>query len=133
VRPQINASGVALAKLVILSQLLVMLLLSAAGWLIVNQTIAYSLLIGGMICWIPNLYFAKKVFVISGARYAREVLRSFYSGEAVKLILTAVLFGLVWKNLKVDALSVFIGFIVVQFAHWMAPWILSNKALVNKS
>src|SRR5690606_2935274 len=78
---------------VLLAQGIVLVLAAVAlyGWR--GQVAGYSGLCGGLIVWLPNLYFAHKAFRFSGARAAQSIVRSFYAGEAGKLILTAVLFA----------------------------------------
>ena len=88
---------------------------------------ALSAAAGGLASLIPNLYFAYRTFRYSGARSARMIVRSFYSGEAVKLVLTAVIFALVFKYLKtLNVAAMFGGFIMVQMAVWVTP-LLSDR------
>jgi len=82
----------------------------------------YSALLGGLICLIPNVYFAFRAFKYRGARAARHIVRSFYLGEAVKLGLTAGLFTLVFVGVKPLApLALFIGYLSVQLVGWLVP------------
>ena len=89
----------------------------------------YSALCGGLIARLPNLYLARKAFQYDGARSARLIVRSFYLGEAGKLVLTAALFVLVFIEIKpLSALSLFLGFIATQLVCWVAPLLVtSNK------
>ena len=73
---------------VLMAQLIVLLLAAAVCWQWRGNVAGYSALSGGLIAWLPNLYFAHKAFRFSGARAAQEIVRSFYAGEAGKLILT---------------------------------------------
>ncbi len=83
---------------------------------------ALSAAAGGLASFIPNVYFAFRAFRYSGARSAQKILRSFYSGEAIKLILTAVIFALCFKYLKtLNVAALFGGFIMVQMAVWVTP------------
>lgn len=96
------------------------------GW---QGTVAgYSGLCGGVIAWLPNLYFAHKAFRFSGARAAQNIVRSFYAGEAGKLILTAVLFALTFAGVKpLDALAVFGVFLLTQGVGWLAPLLVNTR------
>lgn len=106
-------------RAVLLLQLVGCLLLSVLG-LFVGKIAAWSVLAGGLICVIPNAYFAWRAFRYRGARAAREILRSFYQGEAVKFVLTAVLFALVFVWLKpLSPLALFVGFIGTQIFGWV--------------
>ena len=75
--------------------LLTVLLLVWLGWVA-----GYSGFLGGVIAWLPNLYFARKAFRYGGARAARDILKSFYAGEAGKFILTAALFALLFASIS---------------------------------
>lgn len=83
---------------------------------------ALSAAAGGLASLIPNLYFAYRAFQFSGARSAQKILRSFYAGEAVKIVLTALIFALCFKYLKtLNVGALFGGFIMVQLAVWLTP------------
>ena len=85
---------------------------------------------GALACLLPNLYFAHRAFRYSGARAAKKILRSFYAGEAIKLVLTAVMFALVFKYLRpINVAAVFGGFIAVQMAIWVTPLIGSRNRI----
>ena len=88
---------------------------------------AYSAVLGGLICLVPNALFARRVFAHRGATQARLVVRDFYVGEAMKLGLTAVSFGLVFGWVEpLSAPALFAGFIGVQAAGWVAALRLST-------
>ncbi|MCU7996010.1 ATP synthase subunit I [Shewanella glacialipiscicola] len=61
----------------------------------------YSALAGGSISVLPNFVFATLAFSHSGASSSGKVVKSFFLGEAIKLLLTIVLFALVFGTLKV--------------------------------
>ncbi|KTD79694.1 ATP synthase protein I [Legionella worsleiensis] len=88
---------------------------------------AGSALLGGLVCIIPNAYFASKIFKYEGARAAKQIVNSFYKGEAVKIILSMFLFTAVFVFFKVSPLAFFISYILVLMTHWFAPWIIVNK------
>jgi ATP synthase protein I len=48
---------------------------------------------GGLVVILPTLYFAAKVYLRAQQATAAEVLGTFYRAEAMKLVLTVVLFG----------------------------------------
>lgn len=97
--------------------LLVALIALLFGWVA-----SYSALLGGLICLVPNSYFAYRTFRFRGARAAKHIIRSFYQGEAVKLGLTAVMFACVFAGIKPLApLALFVGYLAVQVAGWVAP------------
>lgn len=115
---------------VLLTQLAVLLLAAAVLYATRGAVSGYSGLCGGLIAWLPNLYFAHKAFRFSGARAAQAIVRSFYAGEAGKLILTAVLFALTFAGVKpLDALAVFGVFLLTQLVNWFAPLLTKTRFL----
>lgn len=99
---------------VLLSQLIVTLAVALVLWLFQGLAAGYSGLLGGLVALIPNCYFAFRVYRYSGARSARAIVGEFYSGEAGKLILTAVLFITVWLAVKpLVVAAVFGGYLAV--------------------
>ena len=88
---------------------------------------AYSAVLGGVVCILPNLYFALKLFRYDGAQAAGNIIKAFYKGEAAKLLITIALFALIFKFIPIEALAFFVTFIVVQFLFWIAPWLFVNK------
>jgi ATP synthase protein I len=115
---------------VLLTQLAVLLLAAAVLYVTRGAVSGYSGLCGGLIAWLPNLYFAHKAFRFSGARAAQAIVRSFYAGEAGKLILTAVLFALTFAGVKpLDALAVFGVFLLTQLVNWFAPLLMKTRFL----
>ncbi len=90
----------------------------------------YSALIGGAIAWLPNIYFAYKAFRFSGARAAQAIVRSFYAGEAGKLILTSALFALTFIGVKpLNVMALFAGFVLTLMVSWFAPIVMKNRFL----
>jgi ATP synthase protein I len=113
---------------VLLTQLAVLLLAAAVLYATRGAVSGYSGLCGGLIAWLPNLYFAHKAFRFSGARAAKAIVRSFYAGEAGKMILTAVLFALTFAGVKpLDALAVFGVFLLTQLVNWFAPLLMKTR------
>ncbi|MCY1509078.1 ATP synthase I chain [compost metagenome] len=113
---------------VLLAQLVVLLLAAVVIWQWRGTVAGYSGLCGGLIAWLPNVYFARKAFRFSGARAAQAIVRSFYAGEMGKLILTAVLFALTFAGVKpLDALAVFGVFLLTQSVSWFAPLLMRTR------
>ncbi|WP_313514429.1 F0F1 ATP synthase subunit I [Pseudomonas sp.] len=116
---------------VLIAQLVLLLIAASFLWLSRGTVAGYSGLCGGLIAWLPNLYFAHKAFRFSGARAAQAIVRSFYAGEAGKLILTAVLFALTFAGVKpLEPLAVFGVFLLTQLVSWFSP-LLMRKRLTN--
>ncbi|SDG50993.1 F0F1 ATP synthase subunit I [Phytopseudomonas seleniipraecipitans] len=112
---------------VLMAQMIVVLVLAVACWQWRGVVAGYSSFCGGLIAWLPNVYFAHKAFRFSGARAAQAIVRSFYAGEAGKLVLTAVLFALVFAGVKpLDALALFGAFLLTQLVNWFAPLLMKR-------
>ncbi|MEE4464977.1 F0F1 ATP synthase subunit I [Azotobacter chroococcum] len=88
----------------------------------------YSALLGGLIAWLANLYFAHKAFRYFGARSAKAVVQSLWSGEMGKLILTAALFALVFVGVQpLEPLALFGGYLLVLGVGASALLLMRNK------
>ncbi|MFC3608131.1 F0F1 ATP synthase subunit I [Stutzerimonas tarimensis] len=95
-------------------QLLVTLITAIVCASVFGIVAGYSGLIGGLIAFTANLYFALKAFRYFGARSAGAIVRSLWSGEMGKQILTAVLFALVFVGVKpLEPVALFAGYLLV--------------------
>lgn len=95
--------------------------------LLLNRNAGFSALLGGLVCIIPDVYFAKKLFEHQGARASKKIVNGFYKGEAAKLILSIFLFTAVFILCKITPLAFFSVYVLVLMTHWFAPWIIVNK------
>jgi len=100
-------------------QLLIILIITAglAGYGGLNFAISSAL--GGVAAFVPNLYFALRIHKAAGLP-ARKVMNSFYAGESGKLILTAVLFMLIFKIPNITILPLLIGYVSALSVFWFA-------------
>ncbi|WP_044410022.1 F0F1 ATP synthase subunit I [Pseudomonas sp. FeS53a] len=113
---------------VLLVQGVVLLIVTVVLWQWRGTVAGYSGLCGGLIAWLPNLYFAHKAFRYSGARAAQAIVRSFYAGEMGKLILTSVLFALTFAGVKpLEAPALFGAFLLTQSVSWFAPLLMRTR------
>lgn len=114
-------------KLLLIWQLLGAILVGSIG-LFWGQAAGLCALLGGLIVWLPNSYFAFRAFRYRGARAARLIVRSFYAGAAGKMFLTAGMFTLVFVNVRpLNAPAVFLGFALVQTLSWIVPLIVGRQ------
>ena len=103
------------------SQFIAVGLIAAGGYAVLGWTGAYSLLLGGLICAIPSAYFAVKAFQYRGARAAQKIVRAFYLGETIKLLMMSAGFLLSFIFVEpLNTLALFAGFILVYLAGLMA-------------
>ena len=103
---------------VALYQLIVLLPVSGL-LMLVDQLMAYSILMGGLIQIAPQAWFARQAFKYAGARQVHLVARAMYRGAAGKIVLTAAMFiatFILWKEL--NFLVVFSTFIVMIPMQW---------------
>lgn len=121
---QLNMRGIMRLWLV---QIGITLLIAMFCAVVYGIHVALSVVLGGLVCIVPNACFAIKMFKYQGARSAKQIVNSFYKGEALKIILSIFLFTAVFVFCKVTPLAFFSTYIVVLMTHWFAPWIIVNK------
>lgn len=113
-------------KLILAGQFFAMLIVGAIGFVIGGKVTGLSALLGGLIGWLPNTYFALRAFRYRGARAAQKIVRSFYAGAFGKMILTMAMFAIVFIKVKpLGALALFVGFALVQTMNWIVPLIVA--------
>lgn len=120
-----NQQGKRGAKWLIVLQIGMTLLISAVAAALSSMACAYSMMLGGLVSVLPNLYFARAVFRYQGARAAKKIVNTVYKGEAFKLILSMALFTLVFVVFKVDPVPFFISYIAAQMVFWFSPLIFA--------
>ena len=88
---------------------LVTTVISLILFLGIGSVTAYSAALGGISCLLPNLLFARFAFRYSASESIGLVMRWFYIGEAVKIIVTILIFALslIWiKELNIAAMLI---------------------------
>lgn len=124
----LSSVGKKVAYKVVLSQGVVVTAAAMVA-LIINFNLAVSLFIGGMTGVVPAFVFAHKAFKYAGARQARQIVRAFYLGEALKLVLTIVFFILVFMFTTLNPKWVLFGYGVALVTHWVSLVILKNNSV----
>jgi len=113
VSPEINPLSAMFR--ILLAQFVAGLVVAAAGLLSAGTVAAYSALLGGMICVVPNTFLALRMFAGSLVGDARRALAATYVGAAGKLLLTAALFAVVfWLVRPLRPGWLFAGFLAAQ-------------------
>lgn len=113
---------------IIASQLIAVGFVTTVGYTTLGWISAYSLLLGGMICTVPNAYFSFKAFRYRGARAAQKIVRAFYLGEAVKILLMGAGFALSFIYVEpLSSRALFAGFITVYLVGLMATMRVTRK------
>lgn len=112
----------------LVAQFVFALLLAAVCFFAIDGLAAKSVLLGGLVIALPNVYLARKAFRYQGARAAREIVRGFYAGEAGKLLFSAALMAMIFVGVKpLNAPMFFIGLVLTQAISWFAPLLLKLK------
>ena len=100
-------------------QMLITLTISAGFALASGVESALSPFLGGIAAFVPNLYFALRIYRAEG-QSARTIVNSFYAGESGKLILTAMLFFLIFQVPHIKILPLLSGYIAALSVFWFA-------------
>jgi ATP synthase protein I len=124
VNNQLNKRGL---KRLWLVQLGITVFLAVLCAIVFNINAASSALLGGLVCIIPNAIFASRLFKYHGARAAKQIVNSFYKGEALKIFLSIFLFTAVFVLCRITPLAFFGSYITILMTHWFAPCIIINK------
>ena len=104
-------SGNPVAK-VLLGQLGSSVLLATLFWGIAGRVSAYSALLGGLTCVVPNAFLALRLVVPRRDPGAGALVRAAYIGETGKIALTVLMFSLVFTLVRpLAAGPLFTGFI----------------------
>jgi ATP synthase protein I len=104
----------------LMAVLVTAIFMSIGGW-----HYAVSPLLGSGVALLPNIFFAYKIY-LARALQAQGIVNAFYTGETIKLILTAVLFTLVLQIPGVDFLKLLIGYVAVISVFWFALFYWRN-------
>ncbi|MBJ7536390.1 ATP synthase subunit I [Marinomonas transparens] len=109
----------------LLLQLSLIFLISLGIFYISGCLHGYSFILGALTSILPSIYMAWRIFGYKGTRPAKDVVRSFYRGEAGKLAMTVVLLSLVFLLIKpLAAGAFFAGFGGAILSHWLSPIML---------
>jgi ATP synthase protein I len=110
---------------------LAVLLVAVIGIIPVDVTLAYSILIGGVIQVGPQAYFTWLAFRYVGARQAPNILRAIHKGETGKILLTAVLFALAFSYVEpLHVPALFLSYGVMIIVQWFcAARILNHRKI----
>lgn len=81
---------------------------------------AASAFLGGLLGFLPNVFFALKFGRFNPKNNPKKIVKNFYSGEAIKLISTALMFVLVFKIPGILVMPLFVGFVLVLTVSWFS-------------
>lgn len=117
----LNAVGKQLAGKIVAAQFLVLLVASIVTITIFSLQSGLGILVGGLSAVIPNALFAVIAFRHAGARANKKVVQSFFMGEGVKLLLTAILLTLALLITNFNPVWLLVGFVLTVIMQWIAP------------
>jgi len=101
--------------LTLLAQACVSLLMAGVLWAWFGEVEAVSALLGGAAVVVPNGFLAARLLQPSRDQSAGAMMRSAWFGEIGKVLLTALLFGVIFGFVRpIQPLAVFAGFIAAQ-------------------
>lgn len=99
--------------------ILIIAILAVIALILRDLNASYSVLLGGFVWGLPQLYFAVKILANKAGTPTQWIWR-FYRAELFKLFLSAVLFIVVLKFLPVASLFVLAAYLIAQLTFWLA-------------
>jgi ATP synthase protein I len=122
------------APLTLLAQACVSGLMALALWVWLGEVAAFSALLGGAVAVVPNGFLAARLLQPGRDESARAMMRSAWVGEIGKLLLTAVLFGVIFAFVRpLSPPAVFAGFIAATLVLFGALLIGGGVGVEGKS
>ena len=100
-------------------QVLVIFFVSFFFMLAMNLESGISSFLGGLIAFLPNLYFGWQLKKITQLE-TKKFINSFYRNEATKLFLTALFFVLIFRIPEIKLLPLLACYISVLTVFWFA-------------
>lgn len=116
-----NQRGWQGAKRLFFAQASIVFMLAMLLWGLLGRAEAFALGLGGLVWLVPQIMFAWLAFSDQRARFAEATLKRIYRAEALKLILSASLFALIFKWGHVLPLMFFLGYGLAHGIGWFAP------------
>ena len=112
-------SGYSTVNKILLLQAMVIVLVTMGFWLLGSVNMVVSSLFGGMTAFLPNLYFAYRMSLVK-EKSAKKIVRSFYSGESRKILMTCALFAVAFQVPNVQFVPLMACFVAVLSVFWLA-------------
>jgi ATP synthase protein I len=113
-----DAFGFSTVRKILIMQFSVILIVTVV-FFVIEQDYAVSSLAGGLIAFLPNLYFAYRLSLVKGSD-AKRIVRSFYSGETRKILLTSMLFAIAFQVPQIQLFPLMTCFVAVLSVFWLA-------------
>lgn len=101
-------------------------LIIAGVLFVLKREAAFSALLGGLFCVLPNMYFARQMFRHRTAE-PLSLISSIYFAEFIKVALAVTLFTITLiKYKEVHPLALFVTYFVTQACMWLVPIFFQN-------
>ena len=98
-----------------------------AALFVVKRDLALSAFLGGLVCALPNVYFARQLYKRRIA-IAPALLRSAFVAEFIKMGLAVALLAIVLiKYKEVHPIALFVSYFTVHSCMWAVPLITQNN------
>lgn len=98
---------------------------------VVNRELALSAFLGGLVCALPNMYFARQLYKRRIA-VAPTLLRSAFVAEFIKMGLAIALLAIVLiKYKEVHPITLFASYFIVHSCMWAVPLITQSSSKKN--
>ena len=105
---------------VLMAQFYASLLTASLVWVFWGSVVGGSVLVGGLIAWVPNLVFSLRFGFRDDRQTAKQVARRLYQGEFLKLLLTSGLFAVAFNVPGLEFLPLMGGYVWVLTIFWFA-------------
>lgn len=116
-----NELGIQGTKRLLGMQCQLSLAVSLIIWAMFGLDAARSMLLGSLVCLVPQAWFARLLFRDQRARFSQQILKRAYRGEAMKLLMSATLFAVVFRWVDVVPVLFFAGCFLIHVTFWFAP------------
>ncbi len=104
----------------------VVIVIVTSGFLIIKtNNYAVSSVLGGLVAFLPNLYFAYRMSLVRKSD-AKKIVHSFYSGESRKILMTCALFAIAFQVPDVRFFPLMACFVAVLSVFWLALILFSR-------
>jgi len=109
-------------------QLAITIVIALLLYALFDDVPAYSALLGGLACVLPNAFFVGYALRGSGQQSPLIVVRWFYVGEAVKLIMTCLIFAACFVLVKpLHVISLFVTYLVMMMINLAGLVLIANN------
>jgi len=102
----------------------ILAIVSSLVFLLIDIKSSYSAFLGGVICFVPNTVFVTYAYRFGGARAAKQIASSFYKGETLKIVLTALLFAVIFIFIPVSIGALMSTYVICLMAYWTVPFLV---------